>query len=152
MIRLAEQTRLDAPRDTVWRSLSDPARLADALPNVSDLRVAGPGAFAATIRPETSTGVTPFDMEFRLRDLVEPERLSIAARAVQNERAMELDATLELTGDGAATIVDWRADARLLGPLGALAQRVLPDILRNEIDLALHAAAAIDPRKDGHDD
>jgi carbon monoxide dehydrogenase subunit G len=142
MIRLAEQTRLDAPRDTVWRSLSDPARLADALPNVSGVHVDDAEGFAAVIRPETSFGVSAFDMTFRLHGLVPGERMRIDGRAVQNERAVELTAVLDLDADGDATIVSWQVSARFLGPLGALAQRTFADLIRHEVAQALRRLEA----------
>jgi carbon monoxide dehydrogenase subunit G len=141
VIEIADRVRLDAPPDAVWRTLNDPARLAAALPNVADVRVDGAERFTATIHPETALGLTAFEMAFRLRN--GDRRLTIDGRAVSADRAMELTATLELQPDGAGTVVGWQASARLLGPLGALVQRVLPDILRGEIDRALRAADAL---------
>lgn len=143
MIGISGELRVDASREALWEVLDEPARLAEALPGVDEVCVLGSEEFSARIHPEASTGPMPFQMTFGLRDRVRPERMTIDGRAVQAERAVELSAALELSPDDGATVVDWRMSARFLGPLGAVGQRVLPDIVRAEVQRALQAAAAL---------
>lgn len=142
MIELAGVTTVDAACEPLWSVLSEPAAFSETLPNVSDVRVRADDDFSATISPETALGLTSFHMDFRVRELAPSRRVVLEGRAVQSERAVHLRAQLDLSPNGARTNVSWSLTARFFGPLAALGQRVLPDIVGAEVGRSLRAAGS----------
>lgn len=124
-----------APAD-LWRALSDPEALGDALPNVDLVDVEDADRFSASVRFATGVGVTPMRMQFTVADRREGEHVRIAGSGRGGEHAVRLDVSVDLAGD----VVHWTADVQVLGPLRSLGQRVIPGLVKGQVDAVLAAA------------
>jgi len=113
-------------REELWAVLSDPQRLAQALPGVSDVTIEDEQHFSAVAHPFTALGETPVALEFEIVEVRAGEFVAIA---------------LASTADG--TTASWRAEVGLRGVLASLLQRGLAELLREQVDAVLCAAAAI---------
>jgi carbon monoxide dehydrogenase subunit G len=124
-----------APAD-LWRALSDPEALGEALPNVDLVDVEDADRFTASVRFATGVGVTPMRMEFTIAERRESEHVRITGSGRGGDHAVQLDVSVDLAGD----VVRWTADVQVLGPLSSLGQRVVPGLVKGQVDAVLAAA------------
>ena len=135
--------RLAMPTAETWSRLSDLERLGNALPAAQVVDVEQPDRFTAVFRPRTGLGVTPLTMVFTVAERSEPQRLRVTGTGGAAEYALAIDASFELVADGDATEVHWSVDAHVHGVLRSLTQRVLPELVRDQVAGVLAAATAL---------
>lgn len=142
-LRVADVVRLPVPAAALGAVLDDPERLAAALPHVDDFVADGPGAFSCTIRPATALGEVPFATAWS-RTAHEPgRRVGYEVRGRFEEHLLELRADVALAEEQPeVTTVAWTAECAFTGTMRAVGQRVLPAVVRHQVDLVLAAAAA----------
>jgi carbon monoxide dehydrogenase subunit G len=144
MTQVEGSYRSAAPADALWDALSDPERLAAALPDVDSVEVESAERFSAYVRPRTGLGITPLQLDVRITELVEPASVRILGDGAAGEHRVSFDVRLVL-GEGkteSSCTVFWTADVRAYGVLGSVTQRVLPMLLRDQVSLVLAAAEA----------
>jgi carbon monoxide dehydrogenase subunit G len=139
-MRVEGERRAAAAPAELWRSLSDPRALGEALPNVDLVDVEGDDRFSASVRFATGVGITPLRMRFAVSDRREGEHVRITGSGHGGDHAVDLDVELDLAAAGSGSAVRWRADVRVLGPLRSLGQRALPGLVRDQVDAVLAAA------------
>jgi len=142
-MRVVGIERLAMPAAETWSRLSDLERLGHALPAAQLVDVDQPDRFTAAFRPRTGLGATPLTMAFTVVERSEPQRLRVTGTGGGGEYAIALDAAFELVADGDATDVHWTVDAHLHGVLRSLTQRVLPELVRDQVAGVLAAATAL---------
>ena len=135
--------RLGMPAAETWSRLSDMERLGNALPTVQLVDVDGADRFRAVFRPATGLGFTPLTMAFTVAERVEPQRLRVTGTGGAAEYAVSVDTSFELVADGDETQVHWSVDAHVHGVLRSLTQRVLPELVRDQVVAVLAAATAL---------
>lgn len=134
-----ERSAKAAPAD-LWRTLSDPQALGEALPNVELVDVEDADRFSASVRLATGVGVTPLRIQFTVADRREGEHVRITGTGSGGDNAVALEVEVDLAAQGAATAVRWTADVRVHGPLSSLGQRVIPGLVKGQVDAVLAAA------------
>ncbi|HEY4278952.1 MAG TPA: SRPBCC domain-containing protein [Conexibacter sp.] len=137
--------RASAPSAALWTALSDPERLAAALPDVGVVDVQDADRFRARVRPSTGLGITPLLLDVRITERDEPTRVRISGDGAAGEHRVAFDVELTLRDDRDGPVasgceVAWRAEVSAFGVLGSLTQRVLPMLLRDQVALVLAAA------------
>lgn len=133
---------VSAPREDVWRALSDPRELARSLPGVDDVVIDDDGVLCATVRPDVGLGPAPFTVRVWVRDLnVSQGRILAHGHGDGAEFVVDVTAELRLTGNGDETTVGWRADVRFSGVLASVGQRVLGPLVAAELDRTAHRLA-----------
>jgi carbon monoxide dehydrogenase subunit G len=130
-------------REELWAVLSDPQRLAQALPGVSDVTIEDEHHFSAVAHPVTALGETPVALEFEIVEVRAGEFVAIAATGSSGENLLTLSVTLELASTADGTTASWRAEVGLRGVLASLLQRGLDLLLREQVEAVLRAGAAI---------
>lgn len=140
-MRLAGTERFAVPHGVLWSMLEDPERLAEALPHVDDLVRLEDGGFEATIRPALALGEIPFRTIWRRDGGIAGETLSFDVEGRSDEYLLELHADLRLTGEDGATTLAWTVDCGFTGTMGAVGHRVLPAVVRHQVQLVLAGAA-----------
>jgi carbon monoxide dehydrogenase subunit G len=134
-------SRVDAPREQLWALLSDPARLADALPGVESVDVESAQRFSALARPSTALGETRIAMDFEITDQRPGEYVRISGSGYAGESLVSFVIELELADAGEQTAASWRADIALRGVLSSLLQRGLAPLLNQQVEEVLEAGA-----------
>jgi carbon monoxide dehydrogenase subunit G len=137
------KTGVNLPRDVLWTVLSDPRRLGASLPNVGGIQVDDADTVRAVVLADTSIGSTTIPMTFRVLERDEPERVLIEGSGGRGDNAVRLIARLQLATDGDATEVRWRADVSMLGVIGAVGQRAVPWVVRDQVSKVLDAARSV---------
>jgi len=142
MIVSGQKTLAAAPSE-LWAVLSDPARLAETLPGVTDVSVRDANHFSAVAHPVTALGETRVALEFEIADQRPDEHVRIVGSGNSGENLVALTITLDLAPDDAGTAASWRAEVLLRGVLRSLLQRGLGELTREQVDAVLGAGAAL---------
>jgi uncharacterized protein len=132
-----------APREVVWEVLNDPANMAGLMPGVQSFEIHDPRNWTASVKVPLGLGSLAMTIDFEQTEVRPPEYSSLHAKgngvgAVMN---MQTAFTLEEEGDGVK--MHWSADVKILGPVGAMGQRVLQQIVKQQVNQVL---AALDRR------
>jgi carbon monoxide dehydrogenase subunit G len=118
---------LNAPKEKIWKFITDPAKISKCLPGLKSLEVEGEDRFAAAVR----LGVGPIKTDFKLRieitriDLFGKARLkAVGAGSGSN---IIIDTTIELNENPAGSELLYSANANVAGAIASLGQRVIKD-------------------------
>jgi len=132
-----------AGREELWDVLSDPARLAEALPGVEAVSLEDERRFSAVARPRTALGETRLAMDFEILEQRASEYVRISAGGSAGEGMVAFTIELTLEDSGAQTQVSWRADVALRGVIASLLQRSLGPLFNQQVEDVLEAGARI---------
>lgn len=140
-MRVEGSLEVPGARAELYRMLSDPRRLEDVLPSVDTVVVEDDEHFSVMAAPVTGLGVTPLALSVEIADRREGEHVRLLGAGEGGEYVVSFSAELDFRDAGPATRVEWAADARFGGVIASLGQRVLPAILRQQVERVLRAAA-----------
>ena len=131
-MKLEGEHTFEAPRETVWQVISDPAQMANLMPGVQSFEVADERHFQAQVKIPLGLGALALTIDFEKTEEREPEFSSLKAhgRGVGALMRMQTSFTLEPLGE--RTRMLWNADVSIAGPVGAMGQRVLQPIFRQQ--------------------
>lgn len=133
-MKLDGERVFDAPRETVWEVISDPARMAELMPGVQSFEVHDPRHFRADVKVPLTLGSLALAIDFEKIEERELEFSSLKAhgRGVGAIMSMQTSFTLEPLEPGTRML--WSAEVSIAGPVGAMGQRVLQPIFRQQVD------------------
>jgi carbon monoxide dehydrogenase subunit G len=136
-------TVVPAAREVLWPVLSDPVRLAAALPDADEVSVEDDRHFSAIASLTTGLGRTRIVMSFEIVEERASEFVRIHGSGTVGENRVELSVALDLDGSGDRTDASWQADVRVRGVIGSLLQRGLRSLVNEQIEGVLSAAASV---------
>ena len=122
---------LPAPPEVVWDRLHDVDTLRATIPGCKELTQTAPNCFegSASVGIGVIKGLYKGTLEL-VREVPHSEAdLAIDARSGHAEIRGTGDIFLEASGDG--TLVRYRGEARISGPLAAVGQRLLPSATKS---------------------
>jgi carbon monoxide dehydrogenase subunit G len=147
-VRLEGERVFDAPREVVWQAVSDPASLAKLMPGVQNFEVADPDHFKAQVKVPLGLGALALEIDFEQAERREPEYSHLKARGRGVGAMLTMETSFELEEEGSGTRMRWSADVSVAGPVGAMGQRVLQPIVRQQVD---HVLSALETQVAGAD-
>lgn len=129
------ERRFDAPREAVYRALTDPDEMAEAFSAIKRID-AQADEWTVTARPPFPGG---FRLRFsvRLEDLREPEHARLLAWGKSLGGRISIDSSFDLEPDGTGTVMRWAAEIDAAGILSGLSSQVLGPAARHQADRAL---------------
>lgn len=136
-----EGTReFDAPRETVWEVLNDPARMAQLMPGVESFEVEDERHWQANVKIPLGLGGLKMAMKFDKVEEREPEFAKLAVKGTGVGAMLSMETQFHLSErDGGGTAMKWEADVRIAGPVGSMGQRVLQPIVNQQVGNVLTA-------------
>ena len=129
----------DAPRDTVWPMMLDPAVLAKTLPGCEHLEQVGDNQFEGKMKIKIGPVQGTFDAKITLSDVIEPESATISVSGDGAPGFVTGTGRLVLEPDGDKTTLTYEGDAQIGGRLAAVGQRLLDSSTRAIISAGLEA-------------
>lgn len=132
-MRVEGEKRFDAPRETVWRVLNDPASMAKTMPGVESFDVHDERRWTANVKIPLGLGGLRMKVNFEKLEEREPEFARLAAKGEGVGAIMNMQTSFELAEDGGATNMKWAADVSIAGPVGSMGQRVLQPIVNQQV-------------------
>ena len=140
MIVEGERT-FDAPRDTVWNVLNDPASMAATMPGVESFDIHDDRRWTANVKIPLGLGGLKMKVDMEKTEEREPEFAAMHIKGQGVGAMMNMVTTFELSDEGPGTKMKWSADVKIAGPVGSMGQRVLQPIVNQQVQ---HVLGALD--------
>ena len=115
----------------MWQALIDPQSLRAVIPGCESIEATGPDSYRATVRISVAGIGGTYDVDMRLFDRHEPERMRLSGRAASRLGFGEGEAivTLAALPEG-RTRLTYRYVAAVGGKLAGFGQRMLDGVVR----------------------
>jgi len=138
-VKVQGERTFEAPRETVWSVLQDPAQMAELMPHVESFDVEDDRRWKANVKIPLGLGSLKMSINFEKIEERPPEFSRLHAKGTGVGALMNLDTEFKLSEQGDATEMAWEADVRIAGPVGSMGQRVLQPIVNQQVQLVLTA-------------
>ncbi len=127
---------INAPRQAVWRFLTDPEQLTQCAPGLESLDVIAPNErFRAVASVGFGAVKVKFVADVEWIDLEAPNRARMKVHG--NAPGSVADATSEMTltdGPDGATVLNWSSDVTVVGTIASLAARLMGVVTQKMTD------------------
>ena len=130
---------LAAARQTVWGVINEPAEMAKLIPGVESFEIKDDTHWTAKVKVPLGLGGLNMTMNFEKLEEREPEFASMRAKGTGVGALMDMTTSFTLSEIDSGTSMDWEADVRIAGPVGAMGQRVLQPIVNQQVGQVLAA-------------
>ena len=124
---------LAASQETIWKFITDPAKVGECLPDVKSLEVKSETESEAIIR----VGVGPIRSDFKFRiEIVErqpPNHVRLKASGTGSGSNIILDCVIDLSNSTKGCVLSYRSDVKVGGIMTGLGQRVMQDAAQRTI-------------------
>ncbi len=140
-MRVEGERTFTAPREVVWKILNDPAQMAELMPGVQSFEVQDDRHWSAKVKIPLGLGGLAMTIDFEKTEEREGEFSSLHAKGngVGAMLNMQTSFTLETVDTGTRML--WEAEVSIAGPVGAMGQRVLQPIVKQQVN---HVLGALD--------
>lgn len=138
-MKVQGERTFDAPRETVWGVLQDPAQMAELMPHVESFDVEDDRRWKANVKIPLGLGSLKMSINFEKMEERAPEFSRLHAKGTGVGALMNLDTQFNLSEAAAGTAMAWEADVRIAGPVGSMGQRVLQPIVNQQVQQVLAA-------------
>ena len=117
---------IKASRETVWAFVTDPEQVGQCGPGVESIDVIDETHFKAAAKVGVGFINAKFNVNMEFAELQPPDRAVIKAHGQAPGSAVDANASMSLSDDGAGgTIMDWVADVNLSGTLASVGARLI---------------------------
>jgi carbon monoxide dehydrogenase subunit G len=135
-VRIEGTRRFRAPRERVFRALTDPHELSQLVPGVQRVELKSEDEWIAVIEPPFRRGLN-LKLDMHVTDRREPEHARLVAWGKSFGARISVETEFELAEDGDRTNMTWTADVGLAGLLGGLGGKALEPAARRQAERAL---------------
>ena len=138
-MKVQGERTFDAPRETVWGVLQDPAQMAQLMPHVESFDVEDDRRWKANVKIPLGLGSLKMSIKFEKLEERAPEYSKLHAKGTGVGAMMNLETQFSLSEQDSRTAMAWEADVRIAGPVGSMGQRVLQPIVNQQVQMVLTA-------------
>src|SRR4051812_21885442 len=138
-MKVTGERRFEAPRETVWEVLNDPAQMAKTMPGVESFDIQDDRHWRANVKVPLGLGGLKLSIDFEKLEEREPEFAKLHAKGNGVGAIMNMDTAFHLTEAGENTHMRWEADVNILGPVASMGQRVIQPIVNQQVASVLSA-------------
>ncbi len=121
---------IDQPREKVWNFVTDPNKMGTCIPDLIELNVESENKFRTLVK----VGVGPirgkFDMTSELTVVQEGSTATLSIRGGGMGSMVDMKAEMELSDADGGTLLKWRCDAQISGPIASLGGRLIDNEAR----------------------
>lgn len=133
-MKLTGNYEINAPRETVWNTITQPESLQGCIPGCQRLEDVGDGNYEASISAQFGPVRGSFNAKVSIRDWnpYESYRLIVSANGAPG--FVNGEAFITLTEDGGVTTVSVDGDGQAGGLLARVGQRMMENVSRSMMD------------------
>jgi carbon monoxide dehydrogenase subunit G len=127
---------INAPRETVWHALLDPAVLAKVIPGCEKLTATGENRYTAVVKAGVGAIKGTFTSEFNISDIEPLQGYTLTSRAKAPVGFVEGNGRVRLDGgsDGQPTTIAFTGEAKMGGALASVAARLFEAAAKKNTD------------------
>ncbi len=140
-MKVAGEKQFEAPPDTVWQVLNDPAQMAKTMPGVESFDIQDERHWRAHVKIPLGLGGLRMSIDFEKVEEREPDFAKLHAKGNGVGAVLNMDTSFNLSEADGGTSMKWEAEVHLLGPVASMGQRVLQPIVNQQVS---HVLAALD--------
>jgi molybdenum cofactor cytidylyltransferase len=135
-MRFSGTVSIRAPRETVWRFLTDPEKVSSCAPGVESLEIVTPGErFRAVASVGFGAVKATFTSEIDWLDLQEPGYARMKVHGVAPGSAVDATSEMRLAdADAGQTRLEWTADVSVAGTIASIAARLMGGVAQKLTD------------------
>ena len=138
-MRVEGEREFEAPREVLWDVMNDPAKMAELMPGVQSFEIKDDRNWTATVKVPLGLGSLAMTIDFEQTEVRAPEYSSLHAKGNGVGAIMNMQTSFTLEPVVGGTKMLWNAEVSLLGPVGAMGQRVLQPIVKQQVNQVLTA-------------
>ena len=139
-MKVSGERQFEAPRETVWEVLNDPAQMAKTMPGVESFDIQDDRHWRAHVKIPLGLGGLRMSIDFEKMEEREPEFAKLHAKGNGVGAVLNMDTSFNLSeAANGTTNMKWEADVHLLGPVASMGQRVLQPIVNQQVSQVLGA-------------
>jgi carbon monoxide dehydrogenase subunit G len=138
-VKVTGEREFQAPRETVWQVLNDPAQMAKTMPGVESFDIQDEKHWRAHVKIPLGLGGLRMSIDFEKAEEREPEFAKLHAKGNGVGAIMNMDTSFHLTEASGGTHMQWEAEVHVLGPVASMGQRVLQPIVNQQVSQVLGA-------------
>jgi carbon monoxide dehydrogenase subunit G len=138
-MNVSGERQFDAPRDTVWQVLNDPAAMAKTMPGVESFDVHDDKRWTANVKIPLGLGGLKMKVDMEKTDEREPEHAVMNIKGQGVGAMMNMQTSFDLSEADGGTLMKWAAEVKIAGPVGSMGQRVLQPIVNQQVTAVLGA-------------
>jgi carbon monoxide dehydrogenase subunit G len=132
-VRIEGTKHFQAPRQRVFRALTDPHELTELMPGVERVEVSSEDEWIAVVKPPFGRGLN-LKLDMHVTDRREPEHARLVAWGKSFGARISIETEFELVEDGDGTDMAWSAEVGLAGLLGGLGRKALEPAARHQAE------------------
>ena len=136
-MKVSGERQFEAPRETVWQVLNDPAQMAKTMPGVESFDIQDDRHWRAHVKIPLGLGGLRMSIDFEKMEEREPEFAKLHAKGNGVGAVLNMDTSFNLTEADGGTNMKWEAEVHLLGPVASMGQRVLQPIINQQVSQVL---------------
>jgi carbon monoxide dehydrogenase subunit G len=126
-------------REIVWDVMNTPAKMAAIMPGVDSFEVQDDTHWNAKVKVPLGMGLLHMTVDFEKTEERKPEYSSLKAKGKGVGAVMNMTTSFTLAETASGTDMHWVADVKILGPVGAMGQRILHPVVKQQVDQVLTA-------------
>ena len=135
-MRIEGTRRFQAPRERVFKALTDPHELSQLMPGVQRVEVQTEDEWIAVVKPPFGRGLN-LKLDMHVTDRRELEHARLVAWGKSFGTRISIETEFELSEDEDATDMTWSAEVGLAGLLGGLGGKALEPAARQQAERAM---------------
>ncbi|MFQ5790793.1 MAG: CoxG family protein [Acidobacteriota bacterium] len=129
-MRLDGRVHIKAPRERVWKFLTDADAISKCMPGVDSIEVVTPDKkFRATGSVGLGSVKVKFSNDVEWTELDPPKSAKMKIHGTSPGSSLDMTSVMSLAdGPGGSTDMNWSADVKVLGTLASLAARLMKPV------------------------
>jgi carbon monoxide dehydrogenase subunit G len=132
-MRLEGLKEFAAPREVVWSVIDDPLQMAGIMPGVEGFELRDDRRWQAKVKVPLGLGGLRMTIDFERLEERAPEFAALSAKGRGVGALLTMTTSFTLTADDGGTVMAWKADVAIAGPVGSMGQRVLQPIVGQQV-------------------
>lgn len=116
---------VNANKDMVFKTIMDPNEISGCIPGFKSLNVISPEEYSVVVRVGLAFIKGDFNIKFKVVESEPSSHAKLSGNGMGMGGTLDLQATIDLSEDAEKTKMDWKAEAKVGGKLGAMGQRII---------------------------